>query len=151
MSNVVSLNAQQRAGASKFIYIAAPFTARERARELKDMVEAAGHVSTASWIPSHLSDYDNLSATQLLTEAKHDALGVRRSDIIVLINNEGPSTSGGMHVEFGLALAYGKGVIIVGEKTNLFHYFDKIVFAPSINEVVDRIGRVIETAKGEAQ
>ena len=43
----------------------------------------------------------------------------------VIIFTEIPNTilaTGGRHVEFGLALAQGKRVIIVGPRENVFHY-----------------------------
>jgi hypothetical protein len=52
----------------------------------------------------------------------------------VIIFTEIPNTilaTGGRHVEFGLALAQGKRVIIVGPRENVFHYLlpDSQVFA----------------------
>jgi hypothetical protein len=155
MSNVVDLRvekiARMRANESKFIYIAAPYTAIEPAMQLKQLLEEAGHIVTSTWMLSGYKGDDNLSPDAWLWEAKHDALGVRRADIVVLINNAGPSTTGAMHVEYGLALGYGKGVIIVGEPTNVFHHFPKLLFAPSINDVVDRIGRLVATTSKQPQ
>ena len=52
----------------------------------------------------------------------------------VIIFTEIPNTilaTGGRHVEFGLALAQGKRVIIVGPRENVFHYLllDSQIFA----------------------
>ncbi len=52
----------------------------------------------------------------------------------VIIFTERPNTvlaTGGSHVEFGLALAQDKGVIIVGPRENVFHYLlpDSQMFA----------------------
>ena len=52
----------------------------------------------------------------------------------VIIFTEGPNTiltTGGHHVEFGLALAQNKGVIVVGPRENVFHYLlpDSQMFA----------------------
>lgn len=147
LDNVVDMRihkaVRERAAVSRLVYIAAPFSARDRARELKDLLEAAGHVTTSSWITSHLSDYDQLTPEQLKVEAQHDARGVQRADAVVLINNEGPSTSGGMHVEIGLALGWAKPIILVGPKTCLFHHLTNFLFqVDSITEVADRLSRL---------
>ena len=52
----------------------------------------------------------------------------------VIIFTEIPNTilaTGGRHVEFGLALAQGKRMIIVGPRENVFHYLlpDSQIFA----------------------
>lgn len=151
LSNIVDLRVERiarlRGNESKLIYIAAPYTAIEPAKQLKTLLEEAGHIVTSTWMLSGYAGDDKLSPEAWLAEAKHDALGVRRADILVLLNNVGPSTTGAMHVEFGLALGYGKGVIIVGEPSNVFHHFPKLLFAPSIEDVVDRIGRLVATTK----
>lgn len=152
LDNVVDMRihkaTRERAAVSRLVYIAAPFSARDRARELKDLLEAAGHVTTSSWITSHLSDYDALTPEQLKIEAQHDARGVQRADAVILINNEGPSTSGGMHVEIGLALGWAKPIILVGPKTCLFHHLTNFLFqVDSIGEVTDRLSR-LDTKQG---
>jgi hypothetical protein len=50
--------------------------------------------------------------------------------IFTEIPNATPAT-GGRHVEFGLALAQGKRVIVVGPRENVFHYLlpDSQIFA----------------------
>ena len=132
-------NIQDRKAQSKMVYIAAPFTNRAQARQLKDLVEAAGHVVTSTWIMSHIEDFADLEVEVAANEAAHDLIGVKRADILVFLNGE--STSGGMHVEFGFALAHGKTVIIVGKPTSIFHHLPGIWVVTSFSDVIDRISR----------
>ena len=38
----------------------------------------------------------------------------------------GGASRGGRHVEFGLALAWGKGVVVVGPRENVFHTLPQV-------------------------
>jgi hypothetical protein len=56
-----------------------------------------------------------------------------RADAVIIFT-EIPNTvlaTGGRHVEFGLALAHGKRVFVVGPRENVFHYLlpDSQIFA----------------------
>lgn len=142
MSSVLPFKpARVKRGESRLIYIAAPFHAREEARELKDLLEAAGHVVTSTWITSHLDNYADLSSEELSHEANHDAEGVGRCEILILLNNAGLSTMGGMHVELGLAIAWNKRVMIIGEPSNLFHHLPGIKTVRSSTEAVEMVNR----------
>lgn len=44
--------------------------------------------------------------------------------------NPGGRNRGGRHVEYGIALALSKDIVVVGEPENVFHNLAGIVFAP---------------------
>lgn len=142
MSNVVNFGRRVAKGESRLIYIAAPFLARAEALSLKAELESAGHVVTSTWITSHMSEFEGMSEEEMGREAAHDAEGVGRCEILILLNNVGPSTSGGMHVELGLALAWGKQVLVVGEKTSIFHHLHAGIKVCDRDVVVDRVNRL---------
>jgi nucleoside 2-deoxyribosyltransferase len=65
--------------------------------------------------------------------ARQDCEDLMAADAVIIFT-EIPNTilaTGGRHVEFGLALAQGKRVIIVGPRENVFHYLlpDSQIFA----------------------
>lgn len=63
--------------------------------------------------------------------AVEDVEDVRQADILVAFTEQPRSVAsrGGRHVEFGLALALGKRMWIVGPRENLFHWgYDSIQF-----------------------
>lgn len=127
-------------GESRVVYIAAPFDQREQARELKDLVEAAGHITTSTWITAHLNTLDEISVEVARDEAYLDLEAVGRCELIILLNR-GVSTSGGMHLEVGYGLAKSKGLLIVGEPSNIFHHLPNIYCVKSIHDVPDALTR----------
>ena len=65
--------------------------------------------------------------------AQEDCEDLMRADAVIIFT-EIPNTvlaTGGRHVEFGLALAQGKRVFVVGPRENVFHYLlpDSQIFA----------------------
>jgi hypothetical protein len=89
-----------------------------------------------------LTSERNLSAVPLSPEQNCEDLIAAQT---VIIFTEKPNTilaTGGHHVEFGLALAQNKGVIVVGLRENVFHYLlpDSQMFA-TWNDAFARIKR----------
>jgi len=119
---------------SRLIYIAGPFDQRDQAKLVKDALEKEGHVVTSTWITSHLDALDEIDPETAEREALHDLLAIRRADLVVFLN--GQSTSGGMHVEMGYAIAAGKPILLVGEPTSIFHHLKSV-------RVINGLGNLI--------
>lgn len=101
------------------LYLAAPRQWRDSAIILMVQLETAGFTVTSSW----------LRGDPILNEA--DALSIdhfreiEASDVLVLLNPSGSADTeftGGRHTEFGYALKAGKRLIVVGARTQVFHY-----------------------------
>lgn len=121
-----------------FLYIAAPFLCREQAREAKRFFQDAGFAVTSRWIDTHstIEDIQNPeNITFLQTRAVHDVQDVYQADILVLLNIQ---TSEGKAVETGLALAWQKPIIIVGQRSNIFHFLP-IPIVSTLNAAVELI------------
>ena len=110
-------------------YVAAPWAERPLSAKAAEELEAAGFVVTSRWIDKHLPktsesglDFD---PAILKVEATNDAEDVFNADIFILLNTQkrGEETSG-KAVETGMAMAWGKPVILVGPETNIFHFLD---------------------------
>lgn len=98
------------------VYIAAPFPTREVAIRVMHMLERQGIEVTSRW----LKEDDTLSDEH----ARKDLDDVARADVLLALNpdeyaNKG---TGGRHVEAGYALALNKPIVLVGERSNIFHY-----------------------------
>lgn len=107
------------------IYVAAPWTHKADAARVAAGLEAAGHEITKRWwehreVPHYLTDDDSNDA-ELRQQAVEDVQGVLDADVFVLLNYE---KSEGKAVETGIALAAGVPIIVVGQRSNLFHYLD---------------------------
>lgn len=66
----------------------------------------------------------------------------------IVINFTEPPWSGapwdGRHVEFGIALALSKTVIVVGYRENLFHWLDEVEFYKSWKSLLKELTRLAE-------
>jgi nucleoside 2-deoxyribosyltransferase len=99
------------------IYLAASWNARPQMRDLRDQLVAKGYTVTSRWIDSNKPNDD---PSELMMEALSDVEGVERADLVVAFTDT-PSTTGGMHVEWGIALGLEKHTALVGPETCLFH------------------------------
>ncbi len=115
------------------IYVAAPWSCKAFAQSAAEKFEAAGHTITKKWwehgeVPTYLTD-DDSADDELAIQASEDLAGIMDADLFVLLNIE-PSES--KCVETGLALAFGTPIIIVGRRSNLFHYLPDIPTVPDL-------------------
>ena len=137
------------------VYIAAPWAEREYARTVRDQFEAAGIPVLARWLdwtppegeePTGTNGLDYSDET-LRTEALNDLTDIVKTRIFVLLNTQkrGEETSG-KAVEFGVALALAqiqpKGILVVGERTNVFQYL-----VEQVDTVEDAIQHVLDATK----
>lgn len=94
------------------VYVGAKFEEKGNAREAQAALRALGHEITFDWT---VEDDSGLSGDEreLYWRAcgANDVDGVRRADAVLLLNH--PLAFGTM-VEFGLALAWGKPIFLVG-------------------------------------
>lgn len=97
------------------VYIAAPIEKRDYALRIMRILQIRNITVTSSWInhPQQLSHEGAMT----------DLQDLRNADLLVALNPEGweKHGTGGRHVELGYALALGKPVLLVGERSNMFH------------------------------
>lgn len=111
------------------IYLAARYSRREELYEYhKDLIKL-GHEVTSSWLvdtSENTAIVEGSIHTMPLESrpyAARDYNEIARSNIVISFT-ESPISRygrGGRHVEFGLAMAWGKQLIIVGPRENIFH------------------------------
>jgi nucleoside 2-deoxyribosyltransferase len=110
-------------------YIAAPYELREVARDLRGGLQAMGITVVARWLDVAAQDSDGA--------AREDLEDIDASDAVVLLNPSGWARrgTGGRHVEFGYALAQGKRLVILGDRTNVFHLHSDVRCVASVCDV----------------
>ena len=107
------------------IYLAARYSRMEELRGYAGELAAAGHVITSRWIRGG-NGIPETAAVDMESQrfALEDYRDLSAADTVISWT-EPPrveSTAlGGRHVEFGLALAMGKRLLLVGPRENLFH------------------------------
>lgn len=106
------------------VYLAARFSLRSWMQACAaDLMADLGIETTSRWIDGHGDDKDDFTPAELAVFADEDIEDIRRADVFVTFTtHEGVGyTSGGRHVEFGIALILGKPIIIIGPRENVFH------------------------------
>ena len=120
------------------VYLAAPWKHRFVAELVAKQLRNAGNVVVSRWHDewAHRDD-STVSDDQFRQEALYDYNDVLRSEIVMVLNIE---KSEGKAVEQGIALAEGIPVLVVGDKTNVFHYLETFTFVKTVNEAVKYLG-----------
>lgn len=97
--------------------------------EIAAQFEAAGHTITERWWEHPDLGFDKpRNLRELEDQAVRDFMGVVQADALVLINSE---KSEGKAAETGIAISRFIPIILVGKRTNIFH------FIPSVYPVKD--------------
>jgi hypothetical protein len=119
------------------IYIAARF---DRSSEMLDVgvgLARAGHFVTSRWIHGRQGAPDLVSAIE-------DIEDLADADCLVSFT-EYPTQGvawaarGGRHVEFGVALATGKRLCVVGPRENIFHHLPRVEVHRSVAELIEAL------------
>lgn len=127
------------------IYLASRYARREELCYYRKLLEAAGHEVTSRWLDSTPLEEQELSEgieSKIRHFLSEDISDIKFSDLVVCFT-EYPSDSysrGGRHVEFGLALAWGKRLAVVGPLENLFYYHPNVVQVSHIEALIPLIG-----------
>ena len=103
------------------IYLAARYRRRPEMQRRTEELSALGHHVTSRWIRGSHSVSGGLDDPSWARFAQEDLEDVAAADTVVCFLEPGGGGSGGRHVEFGMALAWGKRTIVVGEPEHLFH------------------------------
>lgn len=89
-------------------------------RQYRDELVAMGHLVTSRWIDEEWTAEANFSSDASDHKGLKDIQDINIC-FGALFFTDVPSTTGGMHVEFGYSLARGRTLIIVGPLRNIFH------------------------------
>lgn len=113
------------------IYLAAAYSRHPEMQGYAKQLEDLGHTITARWIyGTHQAEDDEISGPsqeKIAEWAEDDMADVRAADLVVSFT-DGPSkrARGGRHAEFGMALAWHKGLILIGPREHVFHYLPQV-------------------------
>lgn len=113
------------------VYIAAPYSRKDDMNVYAAELRAAGFTITSSWLdetyPPNIQT-DDVSPEENKKFATQDMNDICESDMMIFFTDDTHSiVRGGRHVEFGLALAYKKEILVVGtEYENVFHYLPEV-------------------------
>jgi hypothetical protein len=119
------------------IYLASRYSRFPEMLQVRADLECAGHSVTSRWINgSHQVDDAGLSVeakkSERLRFAAEDLQDLHRAEAIIAFT-EAPRSKrsrGGRHVEFGIALAARKRLIVLGPPENIFYCLPQVEWYP---------------------
>lgn len=125
-------------------YLASRYSRYIELQEYRADLEKLGHTVTSRWINGgHKVDDQGLSQEAEQEErirlANEDVEDLMEADWIIAFT-EAPRSSnsrGGRHVEWGIALATSKRVIVIGHRENVFYCLPQVEFYKSWQEFKD--------------
>ncbi len=123
------------------VYLAARYSRHPEMRQIAADLRRLGHEVTARWIHGH-HEYDPAEAERAEAAGILSPVEIATDDITDLLAadavisfTEHPNAHGrnrgGRHVEFGIALATGKRLMIVGPCENVFHHLPAVEWYPT--------------------
>jgi hypothetical protein len=118
------------------IYLAAAYERNDEMRGVRDVLVALGYEVTSRWIDQNLSGQTEAAGAEELAAAPAAYVKFAHKDMDDLhaadtvISFTGAPGRGGHHIEFGLAIAYGKRLVIVGPRENVFHSLPEVDWYP---------------------
>lgn len=119
------------------IYIAASVSNKARALEIADLLQSSGHEIVSEWLT--LPNVDQ--KPDQLVKAGHAVVNIgniAECDVFVFLTGVESST-GGMHTEFGLALAWFKKCILYGPARSVFQNLVRPEFQVQSAEALIRV------------
>lgn len=134
------------------LYLAAPWTCKSAAQTFAQILEDAGHTVPCRWwehseLPAYLSGQETEGDFAVLAEQAYlDLDGVLTADAFVLLNLV---KSEGKAVETGVAIASGVPIIVVGPRSNLFHYTSSVEVVATVNECLMALDNMVAAWEGE--
>jgi hypothetical protein len=130
------------------IYLAARYSRIEEMRTVRNGLVALGHVVTSRWIAgSH--EYSESTLAAMAHCASDDVEDLTAAECVISFTEPLRTLNdsrGGRHVEFGIALALRKRLIIVGHRENVFHALPHIEFFDDYASLIDLLSHHVTTA-----
>ena len=129
-------------GGSIKVYLAAAYSRKPQIERYAAELRSLGIEVTSSWLEephapnSQMADF---AEETHLKYARADVRDINDADTFIFFSVEPttPTVRGGRHVEFGMAVALGKRVIVVGPKENIFHHLPQVTNVPTWASAVE--------------
>jgi nucleoside 2-deoxyribosyltransferase len=125
----------------KRVYIAAPYELIKQAESIGERIISLGHEVTSRWITGETPMQDN-SFEENNKFACMDLDDIDSADVFLLLNPPGweQKGTGGRHWETGVAFSRGKEIIILGVRSNIFHWFLHTIVVETIDQAMVALG-----------
>jgi nucleoside 2-deoxyribosyltransferase len=129
------------------LYLSGQFEDVAFLRRVRDDLIRSGFVITSRWLngdslePATASASEEGAAARLVSIASQDLEDIDSADMVIVFNPDAARATGrgGRHVETGYALARAKPVILVGVRSNVFHWLPNVDLIDRWEELIDRL------------
>lgn len=111
-------------------YLATKYDRYAEMQGVRDFLVALGHTVTSTWHDQHEQeesaplDQLNSEPDRVAKYARLDIDDLRAADTVISFT--GQQSTGGRHVELGLAIAMDKRLIVVGPREHVFHALPQV-------------------------
>ncbi len=119
-------------------YLCARYGRRQEMATHAAELHSLGHQVVSRWILGRHEAADG-DTTRWADFAEEDIDDVRRCEALVAFTETGAYPRGSRHVEFGMALAQEKKVVVIGPVENIFHTLPPVVRFGTWQEFVEAI------------
>jgi hypothetical protein len=119
----------------KKLYLAGRYQTKDILADIAEALRNKGHHVTSSWL--------NQIDTNMEEAATRDMQDVREADYLVSFTekSEVGYNTGGRHAEFGAAWVWGKKLLLVGPRENIFHHLPGVVQLNSVVELLEYLDK----------
>ena len=126
------------------IYLAARYDRRWEMLGVAASLERNGHNVTSHWIEGGRGD------DPAIVPAVEDLIDLAGADCLVSFTEEPArnvpwAARGGRHVEFGVALATGKRICLVGPRENIFHHLLSVEAYATVADLINGLNSKVSS------
>ena len=124
------------------IYLSSRYSRLEELQGYAQELRQRGHEVTSRWLQGPRQAPTSLDDPAWVATAQKDLEDVAASDVVISFTEPrgGNNGGGGRHAEFGMGLALGKRMIVVGPAENLFHTLPSVGGCPAWPEALEGLG-----------
>jgi hypothetical protein len=129
------------------IYLAARYSRRDEMKGVASRLRGMGHIVTSRWLDTdwEITERGSSAAPAAYREqySRFDMDDVQSADCMISFTEEPRKgdSRGGRHVEFGMAVAWNKDLVVVGHRENLFHHLPGVDFYEDTESMLNRFRR----------
>lgn len=110
------------------VYIASAFEEQQTCRIIRDTLSVFDIYCSSSWLSTESALTRTVTDADRYQRATQDLIDIATADVLVAYNpsDYARSGTGGRHVELGYAVAKRMPVVLIGARTNVFHYLPSV-------------------------
>ena len=123
------------------VYLAGRYRRLDEIRRCADDLRESGHQVTSRWVLERHTAPGPLDHPSWAALAQNDVDDTLAADAVISFTEAERGGGGGRQVEFGMGLALGKRLILVGPREHLFHTLPGVEVYATWGEALDGLSR----------